>query len=162
MVSSSKQNPNATLPFPSPTSTPLQHSTLMRVIKIEDQVQDTLQTLTEIQMVQLRMEKEQEKQGKILRNLQKFLMDNQANPIVIDDESSNVHIQQPLENDNVEEEEEEEEPMEEAPMEDDEQVVCVGEVYFDKDGNLVEQNGNFCLHYPYCPIHKSPIVKKNH
>ena len=72
--------------------------------------------LTEIQLVQLRMEKEQEKQGKILRNLQKFLMDNHANPIVIDDETSNVHAQQPLEDDNMEEEEEEEEPMEEAPM----------------------------------------------
>ena len=90
-------------------------------------------------------------------------MDNQASPIVIDDESSNVHIQQPLENDKVEDdEEEEEEPMEEGPIEDDEKVVCVGEIYFDKDGNLVEQNGNFCLHYPFCPIHKSLIVKRNH
>ena len=59
MASSSKQNPNATFSFPSPTSTPLQNSTLMRVIKIEDKVHDTLQMLTEIQLVQLRMEREQ-------------------------------------------------------------------------------------------------------
>ena len=85
-------------------------------------------------------------------------MDNHANPIEIEDDLSNIHINSPLENENEEEEEE----AKEAPMEEDDQVVCVGEICFDKDGSLVEQNGNFCLHYPNCSIHKSPIVKKNH
>ena len=110
--------------------------------------------MTEIQIVQLRMAKELERQGKILRNLQKFLMDNHANPILIDEDSSGDHEQE-----ESEEEEEEEEPMEEEHAEDNDEVICVGEVCFDKDGNLVEQRGNFCFHYPNCSIHTSPIVK---
>ena len=88
MVSSSKSNIKSTFSFPSPTSGPFQRTTLARVTKIEDSLKDALQMMTEIQVTQLRMEKEQERQGKILRNLQKFLMDNQANPILIDEDSS--------------------------------------------------------------------------
>ena len=69
MAPSSKSNPNATFSFPTPTSSPFQHTTLARVIKIEEVVKDSLQMLTELQVVQIRMAKEQEKQGKILRNL---------------------------------------------------------------------------------------------
>ena len=58
MASSSKPNPNATFSFPSPTSTPFQNTTLARVIKIEEEVRDSLQMLTEIQVVQLRMARE--------------------------------------------------------------------------------------------------------
>ena len=79
-------------------------------------------------------------------------MDNQANPILIDEDSSL--------NQEQEANEEEEEPMEEeVQAEDDDQVVCVGEVCFDKNGNLVEQRGNFCFHYPNCSIHRSPMFK---
>ena len=114
--------------------------------------------LTELQVQQLRMAKEQEKQGKILRNLQKFLMDNHANPIVIED-STNNNTEAIEEEEGDNEEEDEEEPMED---ETDDKVVCVGEVHFDAYGNIVEQRGNFCFHYPNCPVHKSPIIKKNH
>ena len=55
---------------------------------MEESKKDVLQMLTEIQVIQIRMEKEQERQGKILKNLQKFLLDNQANPILIDEASS--------------------------------------------------------------------------
>ena len=155
MASSSKSNIKSTFLFPSPTSGPFQCSTLARVTKLEESMKDTLQMLTEIQVTQLRMAKEQERQGKILRNLQKFLMDNQANPILIDEDSS-------LNQEHEVSDEEEEEPMEEAHEEDDDQVVCVGEVCFDKNGNLVEQRGNFCFHYPNCSIHKSPMFRNTH
>ena len=82
-------------------------------------------------------------------------MDNHANPILIDEESSSVQVQE-------DREEEEEAPMEEEHAEDDDKVVCVGKVCFDKDGNLVEQRGNFCFHYPNCSVHRSPIVKDTH
>ena len=88
MASSSKSNIKSTFSFPSPTSGPFQCTTLTRVTKMEESKKDVLQMLTEIQVTQLRMAKEQERQGKILRNLQKFLMDNQANPILIDEDSS--------------------------------------------------------------------------
>ena len=121
--------------------------------------------VTEIQVKQIRMSKEQEKQGRILRNLQKFLMDNQANPILIEEESSSDHTQEDSEEEPMEEEEapleEEDAPVHEVQVEDDDTVVCVGEVCFDKDGNLVEQRGNFCLHYPNCSIQRSLIVKNN-
>ena len=156
MASSTKSNQIDTISFPSPHSGPFQRTTLARVIKIEESMKDAMQMLTEFQVVQLRMAKEQEKQGKILRNLQKFLMDNHANPIVIEEDSPNIQVYNPLEHNEEEEEEEEE-----APMEEDDNVVCVGEVCFDKDGNLVEQRGNFCFHYPNCSIHKSLIFKKS-
>src|SRR5574338_1170961 len=156
MASTSNPNQISSVSFPSPSHGPFQNSILARVIKIEEKVNDSLQMLTEMQVQQLRMAREQEKQGKILRNLQKFLMDNHANPIVIKD-SSNIEANEEGEED--EEEEEEEEPMEE---ETDDEAVCVGEVCFDAYGNIVEQHGNFCFHYPNCPVHKSPIVKNNH
>ena len=156
MASSSKSNIKSTFSFPSPTSGPFQRTTLARVTKMEDSLKDTLQLMTEIQVMQLRMAKEQERQGKILRNLQKFLMDNHANPILIDEDSSEDHVQE------ASEEEEEVVPMEEAHVEDNDNVVCVGEVCFDKDGNLVEQRGNFCFHYPNCSVHRSPIFKDTH
>ena len=155
MASSSKSNIKPTFLFPSPTSGPLQCSTLARVTKLEESMKDTLQMLTEIQVTQLRMAKEQETQGKILRNLQKFLMDNQANPILIDEDSS-------LNQEHEVSDEEEEEPMEEAHEEDNDQIVCIGEVCFDNNGNLVEQRGNFCFHYPNCSIHKSPMFRNTH
>ena len=144
-----------TFSFPSPSEGPFQRTTLARVMKLEESLKDSLQLLTEIQLSQLRMEREQHKQGKIIRNIQRFVMDNQTNPIIIEDDSSNVQVHNPLE----EEEEEDEEVEEEMDIEDTNDVICVGEVYFDKDGNVIEQNGEFCLHYPHCPIHKSPIVK---
>ena len=151
MVFSSKSNIKSTFSFPSPTFGPFQRTTLARVTKMEESIKDVLQMLTEIQVTQLRMAKEQERQGKILRNLQKILMDNQANPILIDEDSSLNQEQEASE---------EEEPMEEeAQAEDDDQVVCVGEVCFDKNGNLVKQCGNFCFHYPNCSIHRSPMFK---
>ena len=125
-------------------------------MKMEDSLKDALQLMTEIQVVQLRMAKEQERQGKILRNLQKFLMDNHANPILIDEESSGDQVQEDSE------EEEEEAFMEKEHTEDDDKVVCVSEVCFDKDGNLVEQRGNFYFHYPNCSVHRSPIFKDTH
>ena len=76
-------------------------------------------------------------------------MDNQANPILIDEDSSL--------NQEQETSDEEEEPMEEAHEEDDDQVAC-----FDKNGNLVEQRGNFCFHYPNCSIHRSPMFRNTH
>ena len=156
MASSSKSNIKSTFSFPSPTSGPFQRTTLAHVTKIEDSLKDALQMMTEIQVTQLRMAKEQERQGKILRNLQKFLMDNQANPILIDEDSSLNQEQE------AGKEEKEEEPMEEAHEEEHDQVVCVGEVCFDKNGNLVEQRGNFCFHYPNCSIHRSPMFKNKH
>ena len=81
-------------------------------------------------------------------------MDNHANPILIDEDSLGDHEQE-----ESEEEEEAEEPMEEEHADDNDKVICVGEVCFDKDRNLVEQRGNFCFHYPNCSIHRSPIVK---
>ena len=150
MASSTKSNQIDTISFPSPHSGPFQRTTLAHVIKIEESMKDAMQMLTEFQVVQLRMAKEEEKQGKILRNLQKFLMDNHANPIVIEEDSLNSHVHNPLEHNEKEED-----------MEEDDNVVCVGEVCFDKDGNLVEQRGNFCFHYPNCSIHKSPIVKNS-
>ena len=82
-------------------------------------------------------------------------MDNQANPILIDEDSS-------LNQEHEVSDEEEEEPMEEAHEEDHDQVVCVGEVCFDKNGNLVEQRGNFYFHYPNCSIHRSPMFRNTH
>ena len=76
MASSSKSNIKSTFLFPSPTSGPFQRTTLARVTKMEESMKDVLQMMTEIQVIQLRMAKEQERQGKICRNLQKFLMDN--------------------------------------------------------------------------------------
>lgn len=158
MASTSKTNQTSPISFSSPPHGPFQNSILARVIKIEEKVTDSLQMLTELQVQQLRMAKEQEKQGKILRNLQKFLMDNHANPIVIED-STNNNTEAIEEEEGDNEEEDEEEPMED---ETDDKVVCVGEVHFDAYGNIVEQRGNFCFHYPNCPVHKSPIIKKNH
>ena len=156
MASSSKSNIKQLFSFPSPTSGPFQRTTLARVTKMEESMKDILQMMTEIQVTQLRMAKEQERQGKILRNLQKFLMDNQTNPILIDEDSSLNQKQEASD-------EEEEEPMEEeAQVKDDDQVVCVGEVCFEKNGNLVEQRGNFCFHYPNCSVHRSPIFKDTH
>ena len=156
MASSSKSSIKSTFSFPSPTSGPFQCTTLARVTEIEESMIDVLQMLTEIQVTQLRMAKEQERQGKILRNLQKFLMNNYANPILIDEDSSLNQEQE------AGKEEEEEEPMEEAHEEGDDQVVCVGEVCFDKNGNLVEQRGNLCFHYPNCSIHRSPMFRNTH
>ena len=68
MASSSKSNQNATFSFPSPNSGPFQRTTLTRVMKIEEIIKDSLQMLIELQVMQIRMAKEQEKQGKILRN----------------------------------------------------------------------------------------------
>ena len=82
-------------------------------------------------------------------------MDNHANPILIDEDSSGDQIQEASE-------EEEEVHMEEVHAEDDDKVVCIGEVCFDKDGNLVEQRGNFCFHYPNCSIHRSPMFRNTH
>lgn len=79
-------------------------------------------------------------------------MDNHVDPIVIEDDSSNIHILNPLEDDDEEEEEE-------AQMDMDDKVICIGEVCFDKNGNLVKQHGNFCLHYPNYLIHKSPYCQ---
>ena len=56
--------------------------------------------MTEIQVSQLRMAREQQRQGNIIKNVQKFLMDNRTNPINIEDSSQAM-------------ESEEEEPMEE-------------------------------------------------
>ena len=156
MASSSKSNKNSTFSFPSPSTGPFQRTTLAQVMKMEDSLKDALQLMTEIQVVQLKMAKEQERQGKILSNLQKFLMDDHANPILIDEESSGDQMQEDGE------EEEEEAFMEEENAEDDNKVVCVGKVCFDKDGNLVEQHGNFCFHYPNCLVHTSPIFKNTH
>ena len=156
MASSSKLNKNSIFSYPSPSTGPFQRTTLARVMKMEDSLKDALQLMTGIQVVQLRMAKEQERQGKILRNLQKFLMDNHANPILIDEDFSGDQVQEDSE------EEEEEALIEEEHAEDDDKVVCVGEVCFDKDGNLVEQRGNFCFHYPNCSIHRSSIFKETH
>ena len=73
------------------------------MIKIEESMKDVMQTLTELQVVQIRMAKEQEKQDKILRNLQKFLMDNHANPIMIEEDSPNIQVNNPLEHSEEEE-----------------------------------------------------------
>jgi len=78
-----------------------------RVIKLQEKMKDILQLLTEIQVSQLRMAREQQRQGNIIRNVQKFLMDNRTNPINIEDSSQAM-------------ESEEEEPMEE-PQEDQEE-----------------------------------------
>ena len=75
---------------------------------------------------------------------------------MIDEESSGDQVKEDSE------EEEEEALMEEGHAKDDDKVVCVGEVCFDKDGNLVEQRGNFCFHYPNCLVHRSPIFKDTH
>ena len=92
MASSSKSNIKSTFSLPSPTSSPFQHTTLARVTKMEDSLKDALQLMTEIQVMQLRMAKEQERQGKIVRNLQKFLIDNHANSILIDKDSSGNQV----------------------------------------------------------------------
>ena len=85
-------------------------------------------------------------------------MNNHANPIVIEDDSSQIHVHNPLDDDKEEEVVEEED----TDMEDDDRVICVGKVCFDKNDNLVEQNGNFCLPYPNCLVHKLPTIKNTH
>ena len=55
---------------------------------------DLLQMMTEIQVSQLRMAREQDRQGRILRNLQKFLMDNHASPIVIEESSQAMDFEE--------------------------------------------------------------------
>ena len=150
MAFSSPNNRNSPNSFDIPTSGPLQRHTHARVMRIEAMMKDVFQLVTEIQVKQIQMGLEQQRQGHYLRNLHKFLLDNPNNPIVIDDEPSNARVDS-----------EEEEPMEEeeeALEEDDDAVICVGEVSVDREGNAVEKNGNFCLHYPNCPFHKSPIV----
>ena len=137
--------------FDMPTPGPLQCHTHARVMRIEAMVKNVFQLVTEIQVKQIQMAREQQRQGCILRDLHKFMLDNSHNPIVIDEEEPS----------NAREDSEEEEPMEEeeeASEEDDEAVICVGEVSVDREGNVVEKNGNFCLHYPNCSFHKSPIV----
>ena len=61
MASSSKSNIKSTFSFPSPTSGPFQRTTLARVTKMEESLKDALQMMTEIQVIQLRMAKEQER-----------------------------------------------------------------------------------------------------
>ena len=139
MASSSEYCPNESiLGTPSPSG-PFQSGTLSRVIKVEKSMEYVLQMLTEIQVMQIKMAKEQEKQGKILRDVQKFILDNHNNPIII--------------------KEEEEEVVEEEKAMDEDGVICVGEVCFDKNGNVIEKLGNFCHNYPNCLIHKSPMFR---
>ena len=154
MDSSSKSTKNSPKTFNSPSPGPLQRHTHARVMRIEVMMKDILQLVTEIQVKQIRMGVEQQRQGRILRNLHMFLMDNPNNRILIDEESSGAQMdseEEPME--------EEEDHLEEAHVDNDDTVVCVGEVCFDREGNVVERNGNFCLHYPHCAVHKSPIVK---
>ena len=153
MDSSSPNNQNSPNTFHTPSPGPLQRHTHARVMRIEAMLKDVLQLVTEIQVKQIRMGVEQQRQGCFLRDLYKFLMDNPNNPIVIDDEPSNARMDsedEPME--------EEEEHDEEAHEDDEDAVICVGEVSVDREGNVIERNGNFCLHYPNCPIHKTPIV----
>ena len=145
MASSSKYCPNESiLGTPSPSG-PFQSGTLSRVIKVERSMEYVLQMLTEIQVMQIKMAKEQEKQGKILRDVQKFILDNHNNPIIIKEKE--------------EMEEDEEEVEEEEKAMDEDGVICVGEVFFDKNGNVIEKLGNFCHNYPNCLIHKSPMFR---
>ena len=151
MASPSSNNRYSPNLFDIPTPGPLQCHTHARVMRFEGMMKDVFQLVTEIQVKQIQMGIEQQRQGRLLRDLHKFMLDNPHNPIVIDeDEPSNARVDS-----------EEEEPMEEeeeAFEEDDDAVICVGKVSVDREGNVVEKNGNFCLHYPNCSFHKSPIV----
>ena len=107
-------------------------------MRIEDMMKDILQMVTEIQVKQIRMGVEQQRKGSILRNLHKFLMDNPNNPILIDEESSGAQMdseEEPME--------EEDDQLEETHVDNHDSVVCVGEVCFDREGNVVERNRNF-------------------
>lgn len=74
----------------SPYSGPFQRSTHVRVIKLQEKMKDFLQIMIEIQVSQLRMAREQDRHGRIIRNLQKFPMDNHVNPIVIVESSQTM------------------------------------------------------------------------
>ena len=98
------------------------------------------------------MDREQDRQGRILRNLRNFLMDNHANPIVIKESSQAMDSEEeePLKDPQENQVEEYPLPNPDVHMDEDDGTICVGEVLFDANGNLVEQCGNFCLHYPNC------------
>ena len=161
MASSSTNEPTSPT---SPHSGPFQRSTHARVIKLQEKMKDILQLLTEIQVSQLRMAREQQRQGNIIRNVQKFLMDNRTNPINIEDSSQAMESEEeePMEEPQEDQKEDQLFPQPEVPINEDESVIYVGEILVDTNGNIIEQRGNFCLHYPNCSIHKSPIVKDRH
>ena len=120
--------------------------------------------MAEIQLSQLRMAREQQKQGNILRSVQKFIMDNSTNPINIEDSTQAMESEEeePIEEPMEEPQGEQEQDQPDVPMEEDDTVICVGEILVDTNGNVIDQRGNFCIHYPHCAIHKSPIVKDRH
>ena len=102
------------------------------MIKLQEKMKDLHQMMVEIQVSLLRMAREQDRQGRILSNLQNFLMDSHANPIVIEESSQAMDSEEeePLEEPQENQEEEHPLPNPNVHMDEGDGVICIGEVLF--------------------------------